>query len=352
MTKAKIMRVAKLLQSFVLFSGLEQASGELVPFRMDLETVILYEEKVWFSFEVIFIMLFVVMLAGFFFMYKANRKLQQELQRVQHQQQQMVGRQGELTMEIAMLQIHVNALHVASMRLGGYVDLNVPITERDWDNLRYIERGNRIEDDRVCRRGLRHLRVSTRALRRRRHSTPPAADRHLHADASRSRDGDGTPPEEMTQEEYNRRMESEDPEDWPAEPAEERRRRYMQSTMSECSDPDEWIQMHHGEPGSGLYLQGDEEEHPTEDESPVPSERDTVMSEFMKQEYLEWPSHDFSASHDRAQLSALQWINDFSQRRARAIADGNERLADWCRSQIGLHQPYSRSGTTTLEVQR
>ena len=49
MTKAKIMRVAKLLQSFVLFSGLEQASGELVPFRMDLETVILYEEKVWFS---------------------------------------------------------------------------------------------------------------------------------------------------------------------------------------------------------------------------------------------------------------------------------------------------------------
>lgn len=90
MTKAKIMRVAKLLQSFVLFSGLEQASGELVPSRMDLETVILYEEKVWFSFEVIFIMLFVVMLAGFFFMYKANRKLQQELQRVQHQQQQMV----------------------------------------------------------------------------------------------------------------------------------------------------------------------------------------------------------------------------------------------------------------------
>ena len=39
-TKAKIMCLAKVLQTMVLVGGLEQATGELIPFRMDLETVI------------------------------------------------------------------------------------------------------------------------------------------------------------------------------------------------------------------------------------------------------------------------------------------------------------------------
>lgn len=42
-----------------------------------------------------------------------------------------------------------------------------------------------------------------------------------------------------------------------------------------------------------------EESNPTNDDvSPVASEKNTVVSECMKDEYLEWPSCDFSASHD------------------------------------------------------
>eukprot|EP00435_Cladocopium_sp_Y103_P056906 s1031_g19.t1 len=106
---------------------------------------------------------------------RAYRALQRELQRVQDQQAQMIGRQGELTLETNLLRTHVNAMRLALVRLGGYVVLNVSISEQDWDNWRCVERMNRVEDDRVCRRGLRHLRVSTGALRRRRHAAPPVA---------------------------------------------------------------------------------------------------------------------------------------------------------------------------------
>lgn len=77
----------------------------------------------------------------------------------------------------------------------------------------------------------------------------------------------------------------------------------MDSTLSECSDPDEWMALHHGEPGSGLSLAGDasrsaddspgdneggEESNPTNDDvSPVASEKNTVVSEYMEDEYLE-----------------------------------------------------------------
>ena len=216
----------------------------------------------------------------------------------------MKDRQDDLSNESAMQHIHVTAMHVALIRLGGYVDLNQAITEQDWDNWHYIERGNRVEDDRVCRRGLRHLRRAVRTRLRRRHETPEREPRGPRYDASQSRDrdpaedenaGDDNAPENMSQEEYNRRMESENPEDWPSEPQEVRRQRYLNSTLSECSDPDEWMSLHHGEPGVGLYYEGDEpndegeESEPTGDESPVPSEKDTVVSEFMRDEYIEWP---------------------------------------------------------------
>ena len=45
--KTSVMRITKLLQRVVLIGGLEQASGELVPFRMDLETVEVYKERSW-----------------------------------------------------------------------------------------------------------------------------------------------------------------------------------------------------------------------------------------------------------------------------------------------------------------
>ena len=92
-----------------------------------------------------------------------------------------------------------------------------------------------------------------------------------------------------------------------------------------------------------------EESNPTNDDvSPVASEKNTVVSECMKDEYLEWPSCDFSASHDKAQLSAMQWICDWAQRQARAIANGYDCLAAWCSRQIELHRMYSRVGSITL----
>ena len=45
--KTSVMRISKLIQRVVLIGGLEQASGELVPFRMDLETVEAYKERSW-----------------------------------------------------------------------------------------------------------------------------------------------------------------------------------------------------------------------------------------------------------------------------------------------------------------
>ena len=79
LNKAKIMRVAQLLQKVVILGGLEQAHGELVPFRMDLQTITPVEETIWFSLSTLFLLLFVAVLVGFFIVYKAYRSLQQEL---------------------------------------------------------------------------------------------------------------------------------------------------------------------------------------------------------------------------------------------------------------------------------
>ena len=358
--KAKIMRVAKLLQKVVILGGLEQAYGELIPFRMDLETIIPVEEQVWFSFGTLFFLFFIAVLVGFFIMYKVftqfQREVREELAEIRTRQNRIQAIQNELVLESGLQHTHVTAMHVSLVRLGGYINLRQEITEQDWDNWYYIERGNQQEDDRVCRRGLRALRKVTRT-RQRRHATPARADRD-----GADYDYDEDAPENMSPEEYQRRMDSSNPEDWPGESRAERRQRYLQSTMSECSDPDEWMALHHGDAGRDVFLGGDasrsrdgsggengdesgEESTHTDD---AVSDKDTVVSEYMKEEYLEWPSYDFSSSQDRAQLSALQWIRDWSVRQARAIRDGNDRLAAWCNQQIGVHRIYSRVGAITL----
>ena len=358
--KAKIMRVAKLLQKVVILGGLEQAYGELIPFRMDLETIIPVEEQVWFSFGTLFFLFFIAVLVGFFIMYKVftqfQREVREELAEIRTRQNRIQAIQNELVLESGLQHTHVTAMHVSLVRLGGYINLRQEITEQDWDNWYYIERGNQLEDDRVCRRGLRALRKVTRT-RQRRHATPARADRD-----GADYDYDEDAPENMSPEEYQRRMDSSNPEDWPGESRAERRQRYLQSTMSECSDPDEWMALHHGDAGRDVFLGGDasrsrdgsggengdesgEESTHTDD---AVSDKDTVVSEYMKEEYLEWPSYDFSSSQDRAQLSALQWIRDWSVRQARAIRDGNDRLAAWCNQQIGVHRIYSRVGAITL----
>ena len=115
-------------------------------------------------------------LVGFFIVYKAYRSLQQELRQalaeLRLRQDRMMENQSDLINEIGMHHIHITKMHVALIRLGGYVQFEQPITEQDWGNWHYIERGNRVEDDRVCRRCLRSLKLLGGGRRRRRHSEP------------------------------------------------------------------------------------------------------------------------------------------------------------------------------------
>jgi hypothetical protein len=175
MSKAKIMRVAKFLQGMVFMNGLELANRSLVPFRMDLETVTPAYDITWLLQMVPYVILSMVMLAGFFLLYKVYAGLQREVRHLRAELQLMQN-------EAQMHHVHITAMHVGLIRAGGYVDLDQQISEQDWDNWHYVEKNNRKEDNRECRRNLASLRVAVGALkRRRRHTTPP---RH----GSRSRD--------------------------------------------------------------------------------------------------------------------------------------------------------------------
>ena len=48
----------------------------------------------------------------------------------------------------------------------------------------------------------------------------------------------------------------------------------------------------------------------------------------MQNEYVEWPVHDFTGSHDRAQLSAFEQIRYYAGRQAQAIRDEHERMVE------------------------
>ena len=77
---------------------------------------------------------------------------------------------------------------------------------------------------------------------------------------------------------------------------------------------------------------------------------DTIVSQFMKEEYLEWSYTDWSSSHDRAQLSFLMKIYEHGKRQAKAIGDGYDRLADWCAQQCPFHRRYARTGSLNLDL--
>ena len=73
--KASVMKVAKLIQRVVLLGGLEQASGELVPFRMDLETVEVYAPRSWTSIYITIMLIFIVVIAVLYYLHKIIRDL-------------------------------------------------------------------------------------------------------------------------------------------------------------------------------------------------------------------------------------------------------------------------------------
>lgn len=76
----------------------------------------------------------------------------------------------------------------------------------------------------------------------------------------------------MSEGEYQRRLDSSDPGEWPGEFRAERRRRYLQSTLSECSDPDRWLELHYGPRSPASEIEPKDE--PNEDESNEESEEE------------------------------------------------------------------------------
>eukprot|EP00435_Cladocopium_sp_Y103_P032112 s1247_g8.t1 len=304
-SKGKIMRVAKVLQTMILFGGLEQATGELIPFRMDLETVIAPEPMVWISLSYPIVLLFVFMVVGFIYLYVIHMKLYRSFLELRGEHQQLRVAHQQTSNELSMQYVYVTAIHVGLIRNGGFVNPNVQNTAQDWDNWHYVERVNKRDDSRRCRRSLKEMRKAGK--KKRRHVTP-------------GRTGD------------DENEEFEEDEEMSEESPAARRRRYMQSTLSECSDPDEWCNMHYGsgeEPNDdGEEPHGEEEgeESESEEKESEVSDVDTIYSEYLKDEHIEYPSYDFAGSHDRAQLVAYEKIFEFARRKVKAIKDSHERL--------------------------
>ena len=162
-----VMRIAKLVQRMVFLGGLEQANGELVPFRMDLETVEVYATWNWTSTYVIIMLFFLVVIAVFYYLHKIIRDLREQLA---HLRAEMRERQGLQENELQMHHMHITAMHVAIIRLGGYVNIDAAITDQDWDKVHYVERSNKADDFRKCRRDFEELQRYVN--RRRRDDTP------------------------------------------------------------------------------------------------------------------------------------------------------------------------------------
>ena len=309
-TKAKIMQLAKVLQTMVLIGGLEQANGELIPSRMDLEPVVI--PALWDAtyFVAALSMVFTLFIA---YVVRMIRDLRGQLRHLQGEFEQVRTTLKDQGNEASMQHILVTAVHVSLIRVGGYVNLHDPITDRDWENWNYVEENNRWEtdDDADVRR--------FGGFSRRRNDTPPRGSR------SRDEGDDG-------------------------ETRSEGKRRYQNSTLDECSDPDEWMAMHHGDSGEeGKSEETEDREAASPDRLSGSPSRNTIYSEFLADEHLEYPIVDWSSFHDRAQLSALEFIKRYAVAQADAIRRSHERFAEWCGDVIRRrHRSYNGIGTFSL----
>ena len=89
----------------------------------------------------------------------------------------------------------------------------------------------------------------------------------------------------------------------------------------------------------GEHAEGEESESELERSQSFHSgTNDTIASQFMTEEYLEWPAIDWTSSRDRAQLSAYMKIYEYGKRQAKAIGDGYNRLAEWCAPIECMHE--------------
>ena len=71
----------------------------------------------------------------------------------------------------------------------------------------------------------------------------------------------------------------------------------------------------------GEHAEGEESESELERSQSFHSgTNDTIASQFMTEEYLEWPAIDWTSSRDRAQLSAYMKIYEYGKRQAKTLA--------------------------------
>eukprot|EP00435_Cladocopium_sp_Y103_P024844 s650_g6.t1 len=196
-------------------SGLGQASGDLVPFRLDLETIEVPLNWGWAYFDLMLVFFFLVVMAGFYYMTKIIRDLHGQVLQLRAELSQQSN-------ESAMDHDYITAVHVGLIRMGGFVQPNVPVTRQDWDNWHYVERNNKSDENAHCRRRLQELQRFVH--RRRRYSTPP---RRAHADDEN----------EEAEEEHSPNQ-GEDPE-WPSGFRGERRQTLPEAFEEEPTEPNE-----------------------------------------------------------------------------------------------------------------
>ena len=331
LNKVKIMRVAKMLYAMVLVGGLESADAMMIPLQVDPPEV--YIQRYIMVLAVIFI---VTMCMVVFYVVKAFqvlhgrvRALEQDLQRCSN--------------ELEMHHLHGQALQMGIIRLGGYVDLNEHISENDWDNWNYIQKQNIVEENYDCRRVLRSLGKDTRALQKRA-STPTPRTSRSHDDLGGE---DGSEGDDL-------------------ETADERRHRYLQATMSEVSDPDDWADLHYGPHSSPPRRSSRRSSRRTSrarssrarspDAEPEGAENsggeseDALREDFRADTFLEWPSIDWRSSFNRAQLKACRVIVDLCFRAIEAAENGHEPMAQWCQAETAKHRQYSDIGMLELPM--
>ena len=193
-------------------------------------------------------------------------------------------------------------MHVAIIRMGGYVNINDPITEQDWDNWHYVDCNNKTDDFRKCRRDLEELRRYVH--RRRRQNTP----RHK----PRSRDDEDY--------ESSQHLEESGEGEWPENFREER----VEVLPEAFEGEPERAGGGEADRTDGEHAEGEETESELErsEHSFQSGTNDTIVSQFMTEEYLEWSTTDWTSSHDRAQLSAYMKIYEYGKCLAKAIGDG------------------------------
>lgn len=331
LNKAKIMRVAKMLYAMVLVGGLESADAMMIPLQVDPPEV--YIQRYIMVLAVIFIvtmcMVVFYVVKAFQVLYGRVRALEQDLQRCSN--------------ELEMHHLHGQALQMGIIRLGGYVDLNEHISENDWDNWNYIQKQNIVEENYDCRRVLRSLGKDTRALQKRA-STPTPRTSRSHDDLGGE---DGSEGDDL-------------------ETADERRQRYLQATMSEVSDPDDWADLHYGPHSSPPRRSSRRSSRRTSrarssrarspDAEPEGAENsggeseDALREDFRADTFLEWPSIDWRSSFNRAQLKACRVIVDLCFRAIEAAENGHEPMAQWCQAETAKHRQYSDIGMLELPM--